>query len=347
MNGATDVQADRTSAAGAGLAELIALLPCPAWLADGQGRTRGNAEARALSAGRGETDWEADWQLPDGSPLAAEDSPLRQCLSLRRRCEATLRLARGSGGTLRVVATPVAGQGDTVALLVSDRPGPATLADWLGDIGHALRSPLSPIRTAAQLLRNPRIDQPQRESLLEIVERQIRELMSRIDELSDLVRVKRGVVKPECRACDVAMLLDILHGRVASRFEEEERSLSLAPPPEGVNVLVDQSQAVQSLGMLLIHAMRHTAAGGTVRCQLEVHEDRVVLQVCDEDAKAGPDRAAALLAPPVERHGGGLGASLYLVRAFLELSGGTLLAAPRTDATGMQFGAVMLRDTGD
>src|SRR5690606_21415081 len=223
------------------------------------------------------------------------------------------------------------------ALLVSERPGPANLADWLGDVGHALRSPLSPIRTAAQLLRNPRIAEEQRANLLEIVERQIRELMGRIDELADLVRLTRGVLHAEPRPCDLSMLLDIVRGRVAARFDEEDRELSLPAPPADAAVLVDQAQCVQAIALVLCHAMRHTPAGERLACELSVGADSATLVVPDRDGKASAEHARALLEPPIERHGVGLGASLYLAQQLLELGGGRLEIGVRGDSAGMEF----------
>lgn len=221
----------------------------------------------------------------------------------------------------------------------SPTPAPTPLADWLADVGHALRSPLSPIRTAAQLLRNPRIADEQRDNLLDIVERQIRELMGRIDELADLVRIDRGTTRADPQPCDLAMLLDIVRGRVAVRFEEEGRALSLPSPSTEVTVLADQALAVQALALVLNHAMRHTPEGAEVACTLDLDAGgtTATLVVPDHDGRAGPDRASALLQPPVERHGAGLGASLYLADRLLALGGAHLHPRVRTDAPGMAF----------
>jgi signal transduction histidine kinase len=328
------------------LSRLVALLPFPAWLLDPDGHARGNAAARAMDGRDGATVYEL-WRQADGSPLAPGDSPVDQSLLRGETVEATLRPAAG-GAALRVAAVPlgeagVEEAGDAVALLVAERPGPANLADWLGDVGHALRSPLSPIRTAAQLLRNPRIADEQRSNLLEIVERQIRELMGRIDELADLVRLKRGALQAEPRPCDLSMLLDIVRGRVAARFDEEDRELSLPSPPSEVSVLVDQGQCVQAMALVLCHAMRHTPAGEQVACELGMDEDTATLVVPDRDGRASPERARALLEPPVERHGVGLGASLYLAQQLLRLSGGRFEVGVRGDATGMEFRIALRR----
>lgn len=322
------------------LQRLIGLLPFPAWLVDPDGQAQGNPAAEAL-AGDAARAVHAQWRQADGSPLNPGETPVDQCLRRGETVEATLRPIAG-GAALRVAAIPLGDAGpeeagDAVALLVAERPGPANLADWLGDVGHALRSPLSPIRTAAQLLRNPRIAEEQRDNLLEIVERQIRELMSRIDELADLVRLKRGALQAEPRPCDLSMLLDIVRGRVAARFEEEDRDLSLPPAPADVSVLVDQGQCVQALALVLCHAMRHTPAGAQVACELSVDAASAVLVVPDRDSRATSERARALLEPPVERHGVGLGASLYLAAQLLSLSGARFEVGVRGDAEGMEF----------
>lgn len=323
------------------LHRIVEQLPFPAWLLDRDGTARGNPAARALAGGRDDLPLLELWRQADGSAIAAEDSPFQRCLESGERVEQTLRPAAG-GGALRVAVVPLQDGapdeiGDAAALVLSERPAPASLADWLGDVGHALRSPLSPIRTAAQLLRNPRIPDEQRSNLLEIVERQIRELMSRIDELADLVRIQRGALNAERRPCDLSMLLDIVRGRVAARFEEEDRELFLPSAPVDLSVLVDQAHCVQAMALVLGHAMRHTPEGGSVGCELRVDAASATLVVLDRDGRASAERARALLDPPVERHGVGLGASLYLAQSLLGLSGGRLDIAPRSDGTGMEF----------
>ena len=328
------------------LRNLVAQLPFPAWLLDRNGHAHGNAEAHALLPASADASTDpllGALRQIDGSAIEDEDSPFLRCLQTGERVEVSLRPANGSA-SLRVAAIPLEGADpDAAALVVAERPGPASLADWLNDVGHALRSPLSPIRTAAQLLRNPRIDADQRDGLLEIVERQIRELMARIDELADLVRIKRDAVRAERRPCDLSMLLDIVRGRVAARFEEEERHLQMAAVPADVAVLVDQSQLVQAFAQVLMHAMRHTPAGATVSCAVDDARDSVTIRVRDFDQHAGPGHAGALLSPPVDRHGAGLGAALYLAEAFVERSGGRFEATARTDAVGMEFAITLPR----
>lgn len=330
------------------LQQLVQQLPFPAWLLGSDGNARANGQAQSLAPGLGAqasaTALLAAWRNPDGSPIEQADSPFQRCLQSGQQVEATLVPAHG-GASLRVVVLPldpVYGN-DAVALVLAERPGPAALVDWLTDVGHALRSPLSPIRTAAQLLRNPRIDADQREGLLEIVERQIRELMSRIDELSDLVRVKREAIHADPRPCDLSMLLDIVRGRVATRFEEEHRQLLLPPAPADFNVLVDQGQVVQALAQVLVHALRNTPEGGVVECRIVAEPQWTTVVVRDQDRHASAEHAAAMFAPPVDRHGAGLGAAMFLARAFIERSGGRFHAQARSDAIGMEFQVALPR----
>ncbi len=63
---------------------------------------------------------------------------------------------------------------------------------WMGKWAHDLREPLSPIQSALYLLRHGGAEGAERDELFELIDRQIRRLVSMIDEVNDWVRADQG-----------------------------------------------------------------------------------------------------------------------------------------------------------
>jgi signal transduction histidine kinase len=62
----------------------------------------------------------------------------------------------------------------------------------MGKWAHDLREPLSPIQSALYLLRHGASEGAERDDLFELIDRQIRRLVSMIDEVNDWVRADQG-----------------------------------------------------------------------------------------------------------------------------------------------------------
>ncbi|MFC3816268.1 sensor histidine kinase [Lysobacter sp. GCM10012299] len=67
-----------------------------------------------------------------------------------------------------------------------------TTPAWMGKWAHDLREPLSPIQSALYLLRHGGGEGAERDDLFDLIDRQIRRLVSMIDEVNDWVRADQG-----------------------------------------------------------------------------------------------------------------------------------------------------------
>lgn len=67
-----------------------------------------------------------------------------------------------------------------------------TTPAWMGKWAHDLREPLSPMQSALYLLRYGESEGAERDELFDLIDRQIRRLVSMIDEVNDWVRADQG-----------------------------------------------------------------------------------------------------------------------------------------------------------
>jgi signal transduction histidine kinase len=62
---------------------------------------------------------------------------------------------------------------------------------WLDRIAHDLRGPLMPLQTAAYLLRSGQLDPVRQAELVDVIDRQTRQLSRMIEELGDWLRASQ------------------------------------------------------------------------------------------------------------------------------------------------------------
>jgi len=181
---------------------------------------------------------------------------------------------------------------------------------------HDLKGPLSPLQTAAYLLRRPELPEARRVELAETIERQSRRMACMIEELGDWVRGQEGRLVQRLRPIDVQMLLDLAVGGVAGCTAQPQ----LAPELDGAVVEGDESRLVQALGSVLAYAQSR-GAPPTLHAWREA--GRVLIEVSDRADT--PDDASALLAHPLpEPPDLGLGLRLVSADPIVRAHGGDL-----------------------
>ncbi len=221
--------------------------------------------------------------------------------------------------------------------------------EFLAMLAHELRNPLAPISTAAQLLRMA-ADDPQRVlQTSELITRQVGHMTELVDDLLDVSRVTRGLVRIDREQVDLRQVLHDALEQTRPQIEARHHRLDLPDISRPLRVMGDRVRLVQVLANLIGNAAKYTADGGHIQVEMEEREDKAVLCVKDDgsgidpgllphvfdlftQAKRTPDRAQ-----------GGLGVGLALVRSLVELHGGTVEAKSEGPGKGSTFTVVLPR----
>jgi K+-sensing histidine kinase KdpD len=193
---------------------------------------------------------------------------------------------------------------------------------------HDLKGPLSPLQTAAYLLRRPDLAEERRMELAETVERQSRRMAAMIEELGDWVRANEGRLLLRSRPVEVQMLVDLALGGVPGCASVPEIDAEVAT----AQVEGDEGRLVQALGALIAYSQSRDPAPPLVHAMRR--GDRVLIEVADRGPV--PDDVATLLTAPLpEPYDLGLGLRLVVAAAIVQAHGGAI--TPHALAPGLAW----------
>ncbi|WP_158626079.1 sensor histidine kinase [Arsenicitalea aurantiaca] len=235
------------------------------------------------------------------------------------------------------------------ALITADRLKDA----FVQNVSYELRSPLTNIIGFADLLSSEAVGtlNARQRAYTDYIRASSVTLGVLIDNILDLATVDAGIAELRPEPQDVHALVDKARAGLAATFPEVdgERSLNLVVSVEpGLPPLVaDGTRIVQILYNLLSSAARFSEPGGEVRLTVGVRGERVLFIVEDEGAATSDEMRAALLdrvdSPAIAGRQRGAGLGLSIVKAFVNLHGGTL-TLERRDPRGSRVIVSLPRD---
>ncbi|MGZ9057770.1 MAG: hybrid sensor histidine kinase/response regulator [Burkholderiaceae bacterium] len=226
--------------------------------------------------------------------------------------------------------------------------------EFLAMLAHELRNPLAPIRNAAEVLWLMSSNPERVRETSEIIVRQARHMNAIVDDLLDVSRVTRGLIKLETEALDLRSVITAAVEQAIPLLDSRRHQLQVELPEQPVIVQVDRVRLTQVFCNLLDNAAKYTPPGGAIRVAIvNGAEDRVEVDVTDTGE--GIDTALlpqvfelfALGQRAPDRAQGGLGIGLSLARTLVDLHGGRIEAASDGVGRGSRFtvGLPRLPDT--
>jgi signal transduction histidine kinase len=212
--------------------------------------------------------------------------------------------------------------------------------EFLAMLGHELRNPLAPILTALQLMRLRNLSGGERER--EIIERQVRHVVSLVDDLLDVSRITRGTVQLKRARVDLADVVAKAIEMTSPAIEERRHQLNVQVP-RGLEVQGDAARLAQVLANLLTNAAKYTDPGGAVSVEGRVEGSEAVIDVTDAGRGIAPDMLPRIFElfsqerQEIDRSEGGLGLGLAIVRSLVQAHGGTVEAHSEGKGRGSSF----------
>ncbi len=211
--------------------------------------------------------------------------------------------------------------------------------EFLSIVSHELKTPLTPLKALAQLLRlrlrrhredGRALDLDSLEANLKTIERQVDRMSGLVNDLLEVSRAGQGRFELQPQEFDlVPTVREVVdrHREIAVEVSGHRFSVET---PDSMVIIGDPMRIEQALTNLVGNAVKYSPSGGDVRVTLLQHGGRASVTVTDQGI--GIDAAEiAGLGKPFARGSrraqtfSGMGIGLYLARLVAEGHGGSIV----------------------
>jgi len=207
-----------------------------------------------------------------------------------------------------------------------------TRRDLVTAVSHDLRTPLSSLQAMVEAIEEGVIED--RLSLRRYaveMRRSVSQLVTMVDDLFEMVQLDEGAIETETHR---ARLVEIVSSAVAAvEVQAREKRLSLVTNLNGAEDAPCSPRMTRVLQNLLVNAVRHTPADGTVRVHASRSPDGLEVAVEDTGEGLAPEDLERVFEPffraDPARSGPGAGLGLALARRIVESLGGRIEAESR------------------
>jgi len=210
--------------------------------------------------------------------------------------------------------------------------GTSAKADFLANISHELRTPVTVAKGIAYVLRNPSVPDGEREQFLGQLQSSLDKLMAIVDEIITIAELERGTFELEITPMDLAPLIRHAVDEVAREYPDTPIDAQL---PDELRAIADGARIGGVVRELLDNACRYSPAGRGIELSARMLEEGVVVIVTDHGE--GLDRSLAMRAfeqpfstgeATLRKEKAGVGVGLHLARKIVVEHGGVMWSDP-------------------
>ncbi|HTR78679.1 MAG TPA: ATP-binding protein [Gemmatimonadaceae bacterium] len=287
-----------------------------------------NASARRLLDVRSATPFPADQLPPDralreallGAMAGKETDPT----------EATIH-----DKTLAFTARPLPSGGAVLAVmdLTAQRRLETIRRDFVANVSHELKTPLTVIAGFAQTISDPDLSPEQRDRFIATILANTTRMQRIVDDLLDLSRYESRGWTPNITTVDIDAVAREVFATVGATATFKRIGLDVDIAPRARFVAADHTAVRQVLANLVENAVRYTADGTiVVRATPSDEGDTVWIAVQDSGTGIPSDHLPRIFErfyrvdPGRSRDAGGTGLGLAIVRHLVESHGGRVRA---------------------
>ncbi|HEY3933184.1 MAG TPA: ATP-binding protein [Gemmatimonadales bacterium] len=238
------------------------------------------------------------------------------------------------GTVITINARPLPGRGAVLVLhdLTEVRRLEAVRRDFVANVSHELKTPLTSIAGYADTLTDSTIDPDTRQRFLATIINNARRMQRLVDDLLDLSRIESGRWIPRPQRIDVSLAIHDAWAPFRDRAEGREVELAVDVSADAGRVWADPEALRQILANLVDNALRYVPAGGKIRCSSVRSNGGVTLSVADNGSGIASNHLPRVFErfyrvdPARSRDEGGTGLGLAIVRHLVEAHGGSVHA---------------------
>jgi two-component system CheB/CheR fusion protein len=215
--------------------------------------------------------------------------------------------------------------------------------EFLAMLSHELRNPLGAIVSAAALLKESPAATDAQGKVLQIVDRQAKQMARLLDDLLEASRVTQDKIELRKVVLDLRSVVKDAVDAMRSLMDSRGLSFSANIGTEPLIIQGDPARLQQINVNLLSNAAKYTPRGGHVVLEAKREDGHAAISVRDDGVgipKEMLESAFDLFVQSrrtLDRAEGGLGVGLTLVRGLVTKHGGTVTAASDGEGKGAEF----------
>ena len=213
--------------------------------------------------------------------------------------------------------------------------------DFTNGIVHELRSPLTAIKSGAELLLEDTTLTASQEKLLTIIDEQTKRMLSDINSLLDAAKIEAGKFSIQTAPQSLKPIFDSVIALFQAEADSKHIILQAEIPEDLPEANIDKAKIQQVLENLVANSMKFTSAGGTIKISVakQFHEHLpqsptnpgLVISVSDTGSGIPKDKQANLFskfsqvgASPIPHAQQGTGLGLYISKGIVESHNGQI-----------------------
>jgi PAS domain S-box-containing protein len=213
------------------------------------------------------------------------------------------------------------------------------LGQFLGNITHEFRTPLSALAALSELLLDqaPDLSPEELQELLASLHISVVSLQTLVDNLLESSSIEAGRFRVSPRPADLGKVIYDAASIMQPLMEKYHQHLVIDMAPSLPMVLADSRRTVQVLNNLLSNASKFGLADAEITVRTQVLQDHICVQVTDQGPGITPEFREHIFSRFAytganhdnARAGAGLG--LSVVKAIVEAQGGTVGVEPNPE----------------
>ena len=229
-------------------------------------------------------------------------------------------------GRIRELEAELSGLKDDVSA------GSTAKADFLANISHELRTPVTVAKGIAYVLRNPTVPEVERVQFLDQLQGSLDKLMAIVDEVITMSELEKGTFSLELAPTDLAPLVRHAVDEVSRQYPAQS---IVAQVPDTLSAVADGAKIGGVVRELLDNACRYSPSDQPVEIVARVLNEGVVVAVTDHGEGLDRSVAAKAFEQPfstgegiLRKEKAGVGVGLHLARQIVVEHGGIMWADP-------------------
>jgi len=156
-------------------------------------------------------------------------------------------------------------------------------SDFVSDLSHELRRPLSSIRMFSEMLKDNRVpNEAKRYEYYNIITTESERLTMLANNILDFSRIERGRVRYNFQRYNIAKLVEETVERFKTYLIAKQRPVSLHIKGKIPEVKIDANAISQALINLMTNADKYSPAGREITINLFANKKQIIIEVVDQ-----------------------------------------------------------------